>query len=115
MKDGTRYAGRMKKAYAKLCQSVAEPKILEADDPIRRLAIAILGVECGDAEADRAIERLFTSMVDWNEIRVSSVAQVYRALGDRVPQGLDRARRLLDALQAIYERQHRTSFDPPPG
>ena len=111
MKDGTLYARRVKKAYAKLRQSVAEPKIPDINDPIRRLAIAILGVECGDAEADRAIERLFTSMVDWNEVRVSSVAQVYRAMGDRIPNGLDRARQLLDALQSIYEREHRVSLD----
>ena len=111
MKDGTRYARRLKKAYAKLRQSVAEPKIPEVDDPMRRLAIAILGVECGDAEAARAIDRIFTAMVDWNEVRVSSVAQVYRAMGDRIPQGLDRARQLLDALQAIYEREHRVSLD----
>ncbi len=111
MKDGTRYAGRLKKAYAKLRQSVAEPKIPEVDDPIRRLAMAILGMECGDAEAARAIDRIFTTMVDWNEVRVSSVAQVYRAMGDRIPQGLDRAGQLLDALQAIYEREHRVSLD----
>lgn len=111
MKDGTRYAGRLKKAYTKLRQSVSEPKIPEVDDPIRRLAIAILGVDCGDAEAARAIDRVFTAMVDWNEVRVSSVAQVSRAMGDRIPQGSDRARQLLDALQAIYEREHRVSLD----
>lgn len=111
MKDGTRYARRLKKAYAKLRQSVAEPKIPEVDDPMRRLAIAILGMECGDAEAARAIDRIFTTMVDWNEVRVSSAAQVYRAMGDRIPQGMDRARQMLEALQAIYEREHRVSLD----
>jgi len=111
MKDGTRYAGRLKKAYAKLRQSVGEPKIPEVDDPVRRLAIAILGKECSDAEAARAIDRIFTTMVDWNEVRVSSAAQVYRAMGDRIPQGIDRARELLEALQAIYEREHCVSLD----
>ena len=111
MKDGTLYAPRLKKAYAKLRQSVAEPTIPRADDPIRRLAIAILGVECGDHEANRAVDRLLTVMVDWNEVRVSSAEQVGRALGDRIPQGLERAQRLIDALQAIYEREHRVSLD----
>ena len=111
MKAGTLYAARLKRAYAKLRQSVPEPAIPEPDDPIRRLATAILGVECGDAEADRAIDRIFTTMVDWNEVRVSSAEQVYRAMGDRIPQGLDRAQRLTDALQAIYHREHRISLD----
>lgn len=111
MKDGTLYARRLKKAYAKLRQSVGEPKIPGTGDPIRRLAIAILGMDCGDAEADRAIDRLFTTMVDWNEARVSSVAQVHRAMGDRIPDGADRVRQLLEALQSIYEREHSVSLD----
>jgi endonuclease III len=111
MKEGTRYASRLKKAYAKLRQSVPDPTIPEPGDPIRRLAIAVLGVECGDAEANRAIDRLLTTMVDWNEVRVSNAEQVYRAIGDRIPQGLDRSRRLIDALQAIYEREHKISLD----
>ena len=111
MKDGTRYASRLKKAYAKLRPSVPDPTIPEPGDPVRRLAIAVLGVECGDAEANRAIDRLFTTMVDWNEVRVSNVEQVYRVIGDRIPQGLDRSRRLIDALQAIYEREHKISLD----
>jgi len=111
MKDGTRYAGRVKRAFAKLRQSVAQPKIPEPDDPIRRLAVAILGVSSNESEAERAIDRLLTTMVDWNEVRVSNVTQVHRAMGDRLPQGLDRSRRLLEALQAIYEREHRISLD----
>ena len=111
MKEGTFYAARVKRAYAKLRQSVPEPTVPEPDDPIRRLATAILGVECGDAEAERAIDRIFTTMVDWNEVRVSSAEQVYRAMGDRIPQGLDRAQRLTDALQAIYHREHKIALD----
>jgi len=111
LKEGTLYAGRVKKVFAKLRQSAGETAIPESDDPVLRLAVAILGIECGDSEADLAIKRLLTTMVDWNEVRVSSVEQVLKAMGDRIPQGPERAQQLINALQAIYEREHRISLD----
>jgi endonuclease III len=111
MKDGTLYASRLKKAYTKHRQSVPEPVIPESDDPIRRLAIGILGVECGDDVADRAIDRGFLTLIDWNELRVSRVDEVHKAIGDSIPQAALRCKRLIDALQSIYGREHRISLD----
>ncbi len=111
MKDGTLYAGKLKRAYARLRQSLPEPAIPEADDPVRRLALSILGEECGDEEAARAFEKALTTMVDLNELRVSTPDQVHRALGNRIPDGLERSRRLIRALQGVYEHEHRLSLD----
>ena len=72
MKNGTIYAERVRKAYAKLRQSVPTPRIPEPDDPLRCLGIAVLGVGCSDAEAGRAVDRALTTLVDRNEMRVSS-------------------------------------------
>ena len=45
MKNGTVYAGKLTKAYAKLRQTVGSPPGLpDPDPPLRRLAVAILGV-----------------------------------------------------------------------
>ena len=66
MKEGTRYAANFKRAYNKLRQAARVPRMPEPVDPIRGLATALLGVECGDKVASRAIERAFESMLDWN-------------------------------------------------
>ncbi len=111
MKNGTMYATRVARAYAKFRSTVEKPDIPEPDDPIRRLAIAVLGVECGDEQAARAVDRAFDVMVDWNEIRVSSAFELNQATGNAIPSGVKRCQQLIRALQAIYDRENRLSLD----
>ncbi len=111
MKNGIKYAGRLRTAYKRLRQAVPGPTIPEPDDPLRRLAIAILGVGCGEEEARRALDRALSVLVDWNELRVSSAHEVNQATGNSIPHGPQRCQQLIHALQAIYEREHRVSLD----
>jgi endonuclease III len=111
MKDGTRYAARFKRAYTKLRQSARDLEIPGQDDPVRRLSIAILGIECGDDVAGRAVDRAFTVMVDWNELRVSSVEELHSAVGNTIPQGKLRCEQLVEALQSVYDQENALSLD----
>lgn len=111
MKDGTLYAGKLKKAFNKQRQSTPAGSIPEPDDPIRRLAISVLGEDCGDESASAALDRLLKSMVDWNEIRVSTPDQVAHALGDKIPDVVERARRLSRALHGVYLHEHCISLE----
>lgn len=111
MKEGTRYAANFKRAYNKLRQAARAPRIPEPVDPIRGLATAVLGVECGDKVASRAIDRAFDSMLDWNELRVSSVNEVEKAMGSAIPQVRARCELLLSALAAIFQREDRMSLE----
>lgn len=111
MKRGTVYATQVKKAYAKVRESIRKPEIPEPGDPLECLAAAVLGVAGYEDEAEEATARLLSAMVDWNEIRVSSAPEVSRAMGDRIPNAAEHAQRLIDALQAIYDRENRISLD----
>lgn len=111
MKDGTLYAGKLKRVFSRMRQSTPAEPAPEPDDPIRRLAIAVLGEDCGDAVAMAGLERLHKSMVDWNEIRVSTPDQVARALGERFPNGLERSRRLCQALHGVYLHEHKIDLE----
>ena len=111
MKEGTAYAVRLKRRYTKFRRSAPMPTVPEADDPLRRLAISILGVSCGDAKAEAAVVELLGVMVDWNEVRISRVDEVNRAMGCGVPEGLERAQRLINALQCVYGHENRLSLD----
>jgi endonuclease III len=110
MKNGTMYAGRLKSAYHRLRDVLPDPTIPEPDDPLRRLAIAILGVSGSDEEAARSLDRAMSQMVDWNELRVSSPFEIHQAIGDAVPHGLQRCQQLVAALLAIYMREHSVSL-----
>jgi len=111
MKNGTVYATRLKKAYTRHLQSVEKPEIPDSDDPLRRLATAILGVGSSDVEAERALDRAFSTLTDWNELRVSSAEEVHAATGDKRADGVARSQRLIDALNAIYNRENRLSLE----
>jgi endonuclease III len=111
MKDGTLYAGKLKRAFSRLRQSMAAPVVPEPSDPVRQLALSIVGEECGEEEAGRALDKLLMTMVDLNEVRVSTPDQVHRGLGNRIPDGLERSRRLIRALQRVYEHEHCLSLE----
>ena len=111
MKDGILYAGRLRRMYEGFLRASPKPQVPEPDDPLRRLGIAILGVECGEVKAERAVERLFSTMVDWNEVRVSNRHEIARALGNMIPDGVKRSQRLIDALQSVFQHENRLSLD----
>jgi endonuclease III len=111
MKNGTQYASAFKKVFSKLKQSAGPAELPEPDDPVRRLAISVLGREAGDEAGERALNRIFAVMLDWNELRVSSAEEVERAIGNVVPNAQDRARELVRALQAIYYKENKVSLD----
>lgn len=111
MKDGTLYAGKLKKAFSKQRQASPAGEIPEPDDPVRRLALAILGEDSGEDEAAAAIDRLLGVMVDWNEVRVSTPDQVFRAMGEKPADGVEKARRLSRALHGVYLHEHKISLE----
>lgn len=111
MKDGTRYAERLKKAYSKVKHNIKESDIPELRDPIRCLALGILGSDNGPDRAERQLNKAMNVVVDWNEIRVSNVHEVAELLGDTGAESLRRSQNLLDALHAIYDRENKVSLD----
>ncbi len=111
MKQGTLYSSRLKKGYAKFRQSVSKPEIPDLDDPLRRLGIAILAVECDEAQATEAIDNALDAMVDWNEIRVSRPIEVNRATGGAIPNGKRHCQRFIAALDAIFERENQLTLN----
>ncbi len=111
MKDGTRYAAQVRKVYSRLRQQAPQWKRPEGDDPIRQLAVAILSRESNEEVAQRAVDRLLQSMASWNEVRVSTPAEVQRCLGNTIPHVLARCKQLISTLQSVYDRENRLSLD----
>jgi hypothetical protein len=111
MKDGTAYASKLKKAYLKMRHAVHKPIIPEADDPLRRLATAILALGTTEDRGEAAVGKLLASMVDWNEIRVSSAPELAAVLGNFVPDTQGRCQALVRALNWIYNAENRLSLD----
>lgn len=111
MKDGTTYARRLKRELPKLCKEADVPQSSAPDDPLLRLAIGVLGRSCGADVAHRAVNSATTRAVDWNELRVSTPQELEEVLGNSMPNRRADCRRLIDALQAVYDRENRMSLD----
>lgn len=111
MKEGTRYADRLKKAFARIKGGASGKEIPEPLDPIEALALGILGSDHGQERAARLVNKIKAVVVDWNEIRVSNVHEVAELIGDTGPESLRRCQNLLDALNAIYDRENKVSLE----
>lgn len=111
MRNGTLYGARLGKAYAIQKHAAPKPRTPEPDDPLRRLAIGVLGVVCGDDVAERAVDRALTTLVDWNDVRVSSAFELNQALGNTIPQGIRQCDRLIAALQAVFDLENKLSLE----
>lgn len=111
MKNGTLYANKIKKAYTQFRASVSDPVIPEPDDPLKRLAISLLGEGVGDEAGAKALDRSLSIMVDWNEMRVSNALELLKATGNHIPNGITYCQRLINALGSIYEKENCLALD----
>jgi len=111
MKQGSLYAGRVKRAFAKLRQQVKTPEIPEATDPLHQLGIATLAVAYGMPKALQALETLHSAMAGWNEVRVSRPEEISAAMGNDEPERHVYCQRLIDILEGVYERENTLSLD----
>lgn len=111
MKDGTMYASRLKTAYNKLRRRVGRVEYEDVEDPLRQLAVSIFHPCVSEDRANRALDRVLSRMVDWNEVRVSTPVQLQAASGLSGDGVRECCKALIRALQAIYDRENRVSLD----
>ena len=111
MKEGTAYAVRLKKAYAKIRAAAPTPEVGALEDPLTCLARGVLGVTATEEASREAVERLLQGAVDWNEIRVSNPADLSDVIGSAVPEPLEAAGRLIRAMQALFDAENHLSLE----
>lgn len=111
MKQGTVYAGRVKKAFSKTRAKAPKPRIPESDEPLRRLAVSVFGVRLGDVAGETAVDRMLSRMVDWNEVRVSHPTEIQSALGNLSGPLPELCQRLREVLHSLYQKENALSLD----
>lgn len=109
MKNGTAYAAKLKKRWAKLRNGADVEEGGVAQDPIHCLAAGVLGAGMSPDQVRRAIDRLTAEAVDWNEIRVSNADDLARIAGMKSQVAV--FQRLIDALQHLYDKENTLGMD----
>jgi len=75
-------------------------------EPITQLVISFLTWNATLKQADTAFEKIMAEVVDLNELRVSMNHEVVEMIGVRYPQAEERAMRLRQAMNEVFEREH---------
>jgi len=88
-----------------------EPPPGQADPVLAQLLFSILLCDTAIAPARVAMARLREEVVDCNELRVCTRAELASMLGSRFPRSAERAERLKAALNDIYLREHALRLD----
>lgn len=111
MKRGTFYAKRIKRLFSKLKQEHGTPEVPEPTDPLHQLLLAMLASETSNQRGARAMKALFDVMVDVNEIRVSTNAEIAKAISPHVPNPIEHADAIRRALDAVFRKEHAIQLD----
>lgn len=95
-----KYATALKKGRGRDAAPAARATIAE------ELVLAILRQNATDSEAARAYERLMASMVDLNELRVTTSGDLIEVLDGHISQATEKARQITMVLQALFDREN---------
>jgi endonuclease III len=88
------------------------PAFAHADDPVAVLVLSSLMWGSSTDKALAAYERLFESVIDFNELRVCMPHETAGYLGTRYPRAMERSERLRATLRNIFLRDHAVTLDP---
>lgn len=104
MKCGTEYAKRVRQLFQQFRRQYGKPVLPDYTDPLEHLIFSILLRDTTESKAQAAWRRLRESVVDQNELRVTPCVEVAETLRPEVPDADTRARQLIHALNAIYDK-----------
>ncbi len=80
-------------------------------EPLPRLVRAFLEFDCDSGRLVAAETRIMSSVVDFNELRVTPAIELAASLGVRYPFAEARCAMLHRTLQSIFDREHQMSLD----
>lgn len=110
MKNTSESARNLTKLLKKLPAPV-EPEYPDWDDPIAIIVLAFMMAESTTSRAIRAYEKLKSTLVDFNELRVCMPDELAAIIGSTYPLGYERCDHLRSTLRDIFQREHATSLD----
>ena len=92
------------------CKDLIDPTILSNDPLISELVFSMLVWESSIGHAVNAAHAIRDGLVDLNELRVCAPEELVSILPSRYPRSLERCRRLVSILNAIFENENELSL-----
>ena len=110
MRNGAEYAKRVTRLFKKLRRGEKAVDFGQPTDPTEQLITSTLSVNTTPEHGRKALRRLKDRMVDFNEIRVSSPAEITGAVKDLIPSSTERAKKLVNTLNALFHTEHQVDL-----
>lgn len=110
MKNESAYTKKFA-ALLKKVKDAHQPAEVSKHDPVEHLVIAFLQWNSSRKLAEAAFTKLMAPMVDSNDLRVSHPHEIVNLIGEDYPRAAERAARLHESLQEVYNREHGVSLD----
>lgn len=106
MKKAAVYAQRLKRLLTKLKKEGGGRPLPPVDDPMEQMLRGILSDYASESKANSALIRLREAAVDLNDLRVTPIAEIVRAIGVDFPQVRKAAEDISRALIGVFNKQH---------
>ena len=103
MKDGTKYATKLKRFCSHLRQEYGAQDLPELTNPTEELVVSCLSMYTTESRGKTALAKLLTHFVDINELRVGRKDEVMDVLGKSFPHSAEVTEMILGLLGAVYE------------
>ncbi|HZL99521.1 MAG TPA: hypothetical protein VFD43_04635, partial [Planctomycetota bacterium] len=108
--------GALQKALPRLERAFGEVALVSTESVLDKAAVLILREGGGAAGVERALRLLHTEFVDWNEVRISRPSELARLLSGHAKGAAqrrwhERARRLRDMIDQVYNDKNDPSFE----
>lgn len=77
-----------------------------ARDPVLEMVYSFMLYDATQEEADAALERMMSAVVDVNDLRVSLESEIVEMVGPTYPLVHERVARMREAMYEVYVREH---------
>lgn len=106
MRKAAEYTLRVKKLFNRLKKSGAKSSLATADDAMDVLLLGILSNYSTEQKASAAIDKLMAEMIDFNDLRVTPVADIVALIGVDFPRCRTAAEEISRVLLSVFNCTH---------
>jgi len=111
MKKAALHAKRIKQLFTKLKKAGDKTTLVQPDTVTEYLLLAILSNYGSETRAASAVAKLQTAFVDYNDLRVTPIAEIVEAIGVDFPKCRKAAEEISAALHAVFNQLHHLNLD----
>ncbi|MFH1420259.1 MAG: hypothetical protein ABII12_18455 [Planctomycetota bacterium] len=111
MRNAALYAKKVRQLFTRLKKAGDKATFVQPDTVTEYLLLAILSNYGSETRAASAVAKLQSTFVDYNDLRVTPIAEIVEAIGVDFPRCRKAAEEISAALHAVFNQLHHLNLD----